>query len=101
MKNSMIRALCFFFAGFSETKKDQACFSEHNTKQFKSATKLTLALSRSQLQLDLLRRTYHADLSGDQEAEPVEPADVSFKVAGFTLPEETLKEEKQDKKGDV
>lgn len=97
MKNSMIRALCFFFAGFSDQNKTGAFQWKLHQAVFKCATKLILALTRWQLKLRHSRRTYHADLSGNQEAEPVEPADVSLKVAGFTLSEETLKQqEKRD-----
>lgn len=35
--------------------------------------------------------TYHTDLSGHKIAQSVEPADVSFQVASFTFPKETLK----------
>lgn len=36
-------------------------------------------------------KTYHTDLSSHQVAQSVEPVDVGLQVAGFTLPEETLK----------
>lgn len=41
--------------------------------------------------------TYHADLSGHQVAESVEPADVGLQVAGLTLSEETLMGQKRNK----
>lgn len=37
-----------------------------------------------------LRTTYHADLSGHQVAQSVEPVDVRLQITGLTLPEETL-----------
>lgn len=40
--------------------------------------------------------TYHADLSGHQVTQSVEPVDVGLQVAGFTLPEETLKNKKRE-----
>lgn len=43
----------------------------------------------------LLRTTYHTDLSGHQVTQSVEPVDVGLQVAGFTLPEETLKNRKR------
>lgn len=71
MKNSIIRARCFFFTGCEEEEKGE----ESVTARRGGAWRL---------------RTYHADLGGHQVAQPVEPVDVGLQVTGFTLTEETL-----------
>lgn len=71
MKNSIIRARCFFFTGCEE---EPSVTVEKPTEPGCP-----------------LFATYQTNLRGHQVTQPVEPVDVGLQVTGFTLTEETLK----------
>ena len=71
MKNSIIRARCFFFTG---------CEEEPSVRGKTAPDGPGPGLS-----------TYQADLRGHQVTQPVEPVDVGLQVAGSPLAEEALR----------
>lgn len=91
MKNSIIRARCFFLTGCKERtrqKVSQSCSAWNRPTDLWE----TLSIKSAFMAVNVMRHaTYHTDLSGHQVTQSVEPVDVGLQVTGFTLPEETLK----------
>lgn len=88
MKNSIVRARCFFFTGCER-------WGGRRRKSVGNRGNALKAIPAS------LLGTYQADLRGNQVAQPVEPVDVGLQVAGFTLTEETLHRGGEERGGGV